>query len=116
MTYIIICTALYLVSVLAFWSLCAITKGSFAGSRNGIENAEVKRGMFGIMFKAIGTKAYNIQSLYSKDFVLPEDSGLKYKFRDPLPSFEEGYIDYPIAPDSRSHRLSPEDGNAVEHR
>jgi len=89
MTYIIICAALYLVSVLFFWSLCAITKGSFAGSQNCIESAEAKKGMFGIQSKAISTRAYNIQSLYSRDFILPEDAGLKYKFRDPLPSLDE---------------------------
>ena len=86
MTDIIICAVLYLALVLFFWSLCAINKGSFSRSRNGIENAKIKKGMFRTPSTVVGTKAYSIQSLYSKDFILTEDAGLKYKFRRPLPS------------------------------
>ncbi|HEX7535286.1 MAG TPA: hypothetical protein VF343_08505 [Syntrophales bacterium] len=120
MAYLIICSLLSLVLVLFLKSLFR-SKGSFAESHGGIENPEVKKGVFDIPSTAIGVldsecKAYIIQSLYSKDFILPEDAGLKYKFRDPLPSCDEGYINYSIPPDSYSRRLSPEDGNAMEHR
>ncbi|MGZ3577659.1 MAG: hypothetical protein ACXWMH_04395 [Syntrophales bacterium] len=97
MTHIITGITVYLILVLLLWSLCVMSKGFFAGSQRGIENAEVKKGVFDISSTAIGSldsgcKAYVIQSLYSKEFILPEDAGFKYKFRDPLPSFDEGYI------------------------
>ena len=95
MAYIIICVILYLILGLLLWSLCAINKGSFAESQTGIESAEVKKVVLGIPSAAIrkldiGRQGYIIQSLYSKDFILPEDAGIKYKFRNSLPSFDEG--------------------------
>jgi len=95
MAYVIICVILYLILGLLLWSLCAVNKGSFAESENGTESAGVKKVVLGIPPAAIrkldiGCQVYIIQSLYSKDFVLPEEAGLKYKFRSPLPSFDEG--------------------------
>ena len=120
MAYLVICSILSLILIL-FFKFLFKSKVSFAESQNGIENPEVKKGMFDISSTAIsaldsGCKAYIIQSLYSKDFILPEDAGLKYKFRDPLPSFDEGYINYSIAPDSYSRNLSPGNSNAMERR
>ncbi len=117
MTYIIICLTLYLILVLLFWSLCAINKGSFAGIQNGTESAEAKKSVFRISSTALGnTKAYNIQSLYSKDFILPEAAGLKYKFRNPLPAFDERNIDYSASRDSSSRSAHVVDINAIEKR
>ena len=118
MTYIIICVAVYLILVLLLWSLCAASKGSFAGSQSCIEDAELRKGVFGIPSAAIrklniGCQGYIIQSLYSKDFILPEDSGLKYKFRNPLPSFDAGYSNYSIHPDSCSRNSSVVDSKAI---
>ena len=118
MAYLVICSVLSLVLILFFKSLCR-SKGSSAGSQGSIENPEVKKGMFDISSTAIsaldsGCKAYIIQSLYSKDFILPEDAGFKYKFRDPLPSFDEGYINYSIPPDSYSRNLSPGNSETME--
>ena len=91
MTYIIICAALYPILGLFLWSLCAINKGSFAESQNGIEDAELRKGVSGIPATAIGTL-------------------------DPLQSFGEGNINYSIFRDPYSRGLSPKNGNAVEHR
>jgi hypothetical protein len=118
MVFAIICSFLSLILILFLKSLFK-SKGAFAGGQSGIEDAEVKNGVFSIPSSAIGTldsgcKAYIIQSLYSKDFILPEDAGLKYKFRGPLPSFDEGYISYSVAPDSCSQSLSTVAGNARE--
>ena len=71
-------------------------KGSFAGGSE-IENPEIKRRVFDISSTAMGAfdsgcKAYVIQSLYSKHFIFPEDTGIrKYEFREPLPTFGDGY-------------------------
>ena len=117
MTYIIISLTLYVILVQLFWSLCAINKGSFAGIQNGAENAEAKKNVFRISSTALGnTKAYNIQSLYSKDFILPESAGLKYKFRNPLPAFDERNINYSASRDSSSHSAHVVDINAIEQR
>jgi hypothetical protein len=117
MTYIIISLTLYLILVLLFWSLCAINKGSFAGIQNGTESAEAKKNVFRISSTALGnTKAYNIQSLYSKDFILPEAAGLKYEFRNPLPAFDERNIDYSASRDSSSRSAHVVDINAIEKR
>jgi hypothetical protein len=119
MVYLIICSLLSLVLVLFLKSLFR-GKGSFAGSQSGIENPEVKKGVFDITSTAIsaldsGCKAYVIQSLYSKEFILPEDAGLKYKFRAPLPSFDEGYMSCSIAPESYSRSSSDIDSKAIDH-
>jgi hypothetical protein len=95
MAYVIICVILYLILGLLLWSLCAINKDSFAESQNGRESTAVKKVVLGIPSAAIrkldiGCQVYIIQSLYSKDFILPGDAGLKYKFRNPLPSFDKG--------------------------
>ena len=93
MPFVVICSLLSVILVLFLKSLSR-SKGAFAGSQSGIEDAEVKKSVFGIPSTATGAlnsgcKAYIIQSLYSKDFILPEDAGLKYEFRGPLPSFDE---------------------------
>lgn len=118
MVFGIICSFLSLVLVLFLKSFFK-SKGAFTGCQSDIQDAEVRNGVFSIPSTAIGTlesgcKAYIIQSLYSKDFILPEDAGLKYKFRDPLPSFDGGYITYSIAPNSCSRSLFTQDENPRE--
>ena len=116
MAYIAICLVLYLILVLLFWSLCAINKGSFAGIQNGAESAEAGKSVFRIAPATLGTKIYNIQSLYSKDFILPEIAGLKYKFRNPLPAFDERNRNYSASQDSSSHSASVVDINSLQQR
>jgi hypothetical protein len=90
MPFAVICSLLSLILALFLKSLSR-SKGAFAQSQSGIEDAEVKKGVFGVPSTAIGTL-------------------------DPLQSFGEGNINYSIFPDPYSRRLSPKDGNAVEHR
>jgi hypothetical protein len=95
MAYIIVCVILYVILGLLLWSLCAINKGSLVESKDGMERAGIKKVARGIPLVNerkldTGCQVYIIQSLYSKDFILPGDVGLKYKFRIPLPSIDEG--------------------------
>jgi hypothetical protein len=94
MTYIIICLILYLILGLLLWSLCAINKGYFPEINKSTESAGVKKAVLGIPFPDApkldtGCQVYIIQSLYSKDFISPDEAGPKYKFRNSLPSIDE---------------------------
>ena len=105
MPFLITSSFLSFILVLLFRSFFR-RRGYLAGNGE-IENPEIKNRAFDISSAAIGAfdsgcKAYVIQSLYSKHFIFPEDAGFrKYEFRDPLPTFGDGYN----ASINRTHKL-----------
>jgi len=89
MAYIIVFLMLYLVVVLFFWSLCAIQKVLCREVQKRARSAAIENGILDSRLMCLRCQAYDIRSLYSRDFICLEEPQRKYVFRTPLPSFEE---------------------------
>jgi hypothetical protein len=88
MVYIFIYVFLYLILVLFFWSLSAISKKAVEKFVRRFESVSVNQDVSDAWSANARCQVYTIQSLYSQDFIVPEDPHINYTFRNPLPSFE----------------------------